>query len=1628
NMWLTTRSARGKVAWQFNLNFETWEVELIQNFVAIPQVPGTGYDALGHDGEDLWVEAFGIEVVYIVEDGLNERGWISWRPEEGVIDPDEESVVVLNLDARGVMPGEYAAELYFYSNDAIEFEDPDVIVDISLTISGNANIHVTPGGEDEDPLDFEIAYFGFPISQSVIVTNTGVDALALQTITRDEDNPDFYVEQDDLEGFILDQNEERELTIWYNANPERGGVQEATLLFETNADGWRDGYPVRCVASIGAFESPVLELNPQVINVDLREEQEQEFVISARNTGGSNLVFEAEVVVIEQPGDDNAQLPRQVRTVNQNPGPAPFRDDPRGRGILIQESCGWFDYDFEQHFQNVENLEYDRFRTWDEIDQVDLSDYDFMWIGNCETEAWVAEHNQNLERIESFVNRGGVIYHSSSHFREAPDPRPINPGGLIYTGNNQIRDRIATIQLDPEENFLINYMNENDPEGWEWGSGQEITSLANIVSIGYFSEEDINEIDNSAGYEIIAVGSDNNEPIILTYQYGAGVCIVNTMIDGYHHNDPNSCQWGRTGEAIIHYMDEIFMRGSAFILEPTDGEIGPDRDMDVFLRLDGEFFREGETRLAVHFYSNDQENPDQIIEVTVASDGIPEIDGMPELFPLENAEVIEFDDFHTTNREYSVPFNVRNRGTSDLIINDVTVSDPDNYEIMGIENEMIILPQEVIEGQIIFHPVNAGELDCRITLSTNARNVENGEVWWNITGDAVHSADIDVALPGGRESVVVFSTPDAEPVDRNWSISNLTPENGDDLEFRISIDDVEEVGNRDGNVRRVRQIENSIPCRDELGDILSEFQLPLEWYSGLTTDGEFLYLTESRGNEPGLLYVVSIAEERVVAEYEIQSWCFSIEFDGENLWIATFNSPEIRIYTRDGDQIGQFNAEQVSTYSMASDQTEFVYMKKINNPIYVYSIADREFVGTINHQPGFNNDAEVAYIMCAPSQADGSIWGFARNHGYRARINGNRLENVQQFNFNEMIIWSDVAHDGENIWYSNRGLATCMDDGIMDIRPDWLSVEPTDGVIAPGNQVDLTFTLNPAGCEEGEVLETTAVIATNDPLSPIVEIPVTLSLDPTPLRHFTADNPRTREVDGWVEDNAAHTITVTSVEFNGRPVPLDWEIGVFTPEGALAGGAVWRDGVSAEFPAYGNSNEFEEITGFRVGEGFTFMVWDHVEDEEHPAEIEFIEGPEDWNRDRNTTVALGLFGNRNLILQLAQSWNMISLNVDPQEFYSENDDRGPQIITMFEQLRIDDENHRVELLKNEIGRFWTPDWGFINIPYWELTEGYQIKLTEDSEAEFSGSPIEFDTDIPLNPGWNISSYFPDYELDACAPDFYVLSPIIDFVELAKDDIGRFMTPEFIFSNMEPWRETKGYQVKIAGNEGVVLNYPPDREDEVIAGVQDIGSELQTPALRTSENMSLLINSFDGLVDDGDQIYAIGTSGRILGTGIVRKSRCGLAIWGNDLSTEGGNGASEGEAFTLKQKKSGSNIEESLTIRQLLEGDELRYQKDGFIVLDAAIESALPTEFYISKNYPNPFNSTTTLTYGIPERANVNINIYDISGRFVESLINTEVNPGHHKITWSPREAPTGIYIVRCVAGWKKESLKVALIR
>lgn len=79
------------------------------------------------------------------------------------------------------------------------------------------------------------------------------------------------------------------------------------------------------------------------------------------------------------------------------------------------------------------------------------------------------------------------------------------------------------------------------------------------------------------------------------------------------------------------------------------------------------------------------------------------------------------------------------------------------------------------------------------------------------------------------------------------------------------------------------------------------------------------------------------------------------------------------------------------------------------------------------------------------------------------------------------------------------------------------------------------------------------------------------------------------------------------------------------------------------------------------------------------------------------------------------------------------------------------------------------------------------------------------------------------------------------------------------------------------------------------------------------------------------------------------------------------------------------------------------------------EVSAPKDFALLQNYPNPFNPSTTIEFSIPEMSNVSIEIYNVIGELVASLINQTFDAGYHKFNFNAGNLPSGAYVYQLKA-------------
>ena len=97
------------------------------------------------------------------------------------------------------------------------------------------------------------------------------------------------------------------------------------------------------------------------------------------------------------------------------------------------------------------------------------------------------------------------------------------------------------------------------------------------------------------------------------------------------------------------------------------------------------------------------------------------------------------------------------------------------------------------------------------------------------------------------------------------------------------------------------------------------------------------------------------------------------------------------------------------------------------------------------------------------------------------------------------------------------------------------------------------------------------------------------------------------------------------------------------------------------------------------------------------------------------------------------------------------------------------------------------------------------------------------------------------------------------------------------------------------------------------------------------------------------------------------------------------------------------------------------------VLGVAV-TEIPEEFALFPAYPNPFNPETVIRYQLSADSDVSLQIYDVKGQMIETLLNKTQDPGFYKVNWKPNNLPSGVYFCKLTIGDRASTQKLILLK
>jgi hypothetical protein len=93
-----------------------------------------------------------------------------------------------------------------------------------------------------------------------------------------------------------------------------------------------------------------------------------------------------------------------------------------------------------------------------------------------------------------------------------------------------------------------------------------------------------------------------------------------------------------------------------------------------------------------------------------------------------------------------------------------------------------------------------------------------------------------------------------------------------------------------------------------------------------------------------------------------------------------------------------------------------------------------------------------------------------------------------------------------------------------------------------------------------------------------------------------------------------------------------------------------------------------------------------------------------------------------------------------------------------------------------------------------------------------------------------------------------------------------------------------------------------------------------------------------------------------------------------------------------------------------------------------VDAGLPKVFALEQNYPNPFNPSTTIRYQLPVASEVKLEVYDVLGKKIATLVNERQSAGSYQVVWNASGLSSGTYFYRLQAGTFVETKKMIMVK
>jgi Concanavalin A-like lectin/glucanases superfamily/CARDB/Secretion system C-terminal sorting domain/Thrombospondin type 3 repeat len=388
-------------------------------------------------------------------------------------------------------------------------------------------------------------------------------------------------------------------------------------------------------------------------------------------------------------------------------------------------------------------------------------------------------------------------------------------------------------------------------------------------------------------------------------------------------------------------------------------------------------------------------------------------------------------------------------------------------------------------------------------------------------------------------------------------------------------------------------------------------------------------------------------------------------------------------------------------------------------------------------------------------------------------------------------------------------------------------------------------------------------------------------------------------------------------------------------------------------------------------------------------------------------------------ITLTTPWNLVSSYVNPA---------APNMLMVLKPIETN-----LAILKNGAGATTIPSFGINNVGDWKITEGYQIKVTQNTQLVIKGRKVKpSETPVPIAIGWQIIPYLKDQSENIVT----ALSPIQSNIVLVKNNIGQTYIPQFGINDIGQMLPGQGYLLKSGANTTLTYTNVNGLRGSVGAINSRSGLFLQhfIPNYeQTGNNATLIVKAsiLDTFMTFNDEIGVFTLDGKICGGAVFNGQNFAVTIWGDDATTpQLKEGLSLGEAFVIKVWKSTTNKEYSTQIT-LDKGNSIYGENAIFILDKIAFKVSTPTQ-EVEKNvyfefFPNPAHDQIQFEIGLSTPSKVKIELWTPEGKLAAKVIEEKLLGGMQRFSFNSSDLSNGVYLIRFTSDNVVKTRRVVIV-